>query len=213
VKTIAWAERRGSLLVSSVLGDIVPELDVAAGEDAALGPPHDDLAVGQHVLHRLHHLSGQLPLAAHAPHHLLVHLPRPERHLRSRLRGSRATTAAGCVERFWCLGLELDPGGSPIVAAELGFGCRVVAVSGPERHRPIHCQQNDQPAASPHHEENKYWYNYFISVTVQKFRVWCKLVTQLPNPMCKRLHQETTNNHKIAHNIIKKVNIALIMKF
>jgi hypothetical protein len=88
VKTIAWAERRGSLLVSSVLGDIVPELDVAAGEDAALGPPHDDLAVGQHVLHRLHHLSGQLPLAAHAPHHLLVHLPRPERHLRSRLRYS-----------------------------------------------------------------------------------------------------------------------------
>ena len=74
-------ERRDGLLVAAVLGDLVPELDVAAGEDAALGPPHDDLAVGEHVLHRLHQLRRQLPVAAHAPHHLLVHLPRPERHL------------------------------------------------------------------------------------------------------------------------------------
>jgi hypothetical protein len=46
VKTIAWAERRGSLLVSSVLGDIVPELDVAVGEDVALGPPMTTLLLG-----------------------------------------------------------------------------------------------------------------------------------------------------------------------
>ena len=78
---IAVVKRRDGSLVAAVLGDLVPELDVAAGEDAALCPPHDDLAVGEHVLHRLHQLRRQLPVAAHTPHHLLVHLPRPERHL------------------------------------------------------------------------------------------------------------------------------------
>jgi hypothetical protein len=74
-------KRIDASLVAAVLGDLVPEPDVSPSEDAALGPPHDDVAVGKHVLHRLHKLRRQLPLAAHAPHHLLVHLPRPERHL------------------------------------------------------------------------------------------------------------------------------------
>ena len=36
---IAVVKRRDGSLVATVLGDLVPELDVAAGEDAAPGPP------------------------------------------------------------------------------------------------------------------------------------------------------------------------------
>ena len=36
---IAMVKRRDGSLVAAVLGDLVPELDVAAGEDAAPGPP------------------------------------------------------------------------------------------------------------------------------------------------------------------------------
>jgi hypothetical protein len=39
-------KRRDGSLVAAVLGDLVPELDVAAGEDAALGPPMTTLLSG-----------------------------------------------------------------------------------------------------------------------------------------------------------------------
>lgn len=98
------------ILVAAVLGDLVAELDVAAGEDAALGPAHDDLAIREYVLHRVHHLRRQLPLPAHAAHHLLVNLPRPERHLT--LAASDASTAAAAEEEAGCLrGFPVRGGG------------------------------------------------------------------------------------------------------
>lgn len=39
------------LLVESLEGDSVAELNVAAGEDPAFSPVHYDLVVGEHLLH------------------------------------------------------------------------------------------------------------------------------------------------------------------
>lgn len=69
-------------LVTAALTDLVAELDVAAGVDAGLGPPHEEIVLGEALPHRFQHLR-QHRILPHLPNDLCQGLLRFESHRRS----------------------------------------------------------------------------------------------------------------------------------